>query len=262
VVPRDIDEAMHDWPFTAGEIIGRQVTAQDGRVVLQLRIDMGIIQMEVTGRPDGDRPHGYRTYLDYLRQAMDDPDGASPLAELHTMTPQQCAEADREFLQFYQRRLCWLALSEYSRAVADADHGLAFMDFVKRHSPNQPYTESHERYRPFVLFHRAQAAAACALARNDPDGAVDALREGLTRIEQAFEELGAGDRVHDDEMVQKLRAEQQRLRQLHAIEHTLHEQLEEAVAGEDYERAAEIRDRIRARQAGNGADRGGNYEMR
>ncbi len=48
------------------------------------------------------------------------------------LSEEQCAEADREFVQFYQRRLCWLALREFSHAVADADHTtLAFMDFSR-----------------------------------------------------------------------------------------------------------------------------------
>src|SRR5205807_8100917 len=32
-----------------------------------------------------------------------------------------------------------------------ADHTLAFMDFVRDHSPNEEYTEAHEQYRGFVL---------------------------------------------------------------------------------------------------------------
>ena len=248
---QDIDHALRDWPFEPGDIIARLVTAADGRVVLQLRIDMGVIQMAPSGRPDGSRPGGHTTYLDYLRHELDDPDGTSALAELNTMTPEQCADADREFAQFYQRRLAWLALREYKGAVADAEHSLALMDLVARHSPSDEYTASHEKYRAFIVFQRTEAATALALSGDDPDAAVDALTDGLERMRQVYERLGVADRMGEDDMVRNLRAERRRLRKLHRIDKTLHEQLQEAIANEDYERAARIRDRIRARRPDN-----------
>ena len=71
---------------------------------------------------------------------------------------EQCREADREFVQYYHRRLCWLAMREFSKAMHDADHTLLLMDFCRDHSPDEEWTMSHEQYRPFVLFHRTQAA--------------------------------------------------------------------------------------------------------
>lgn len=66
---RDIDEALQGWPYDPepGETVAREVKARDGRTVVQVRQELGILQMEVEGRPDGQRPHGFRTYLDYLR---------------------------------------------------------------------------------------------------------------------------------------------------------------------------------------------------
>ena len=66
---RDIDEAIQGWPFDpeTGDVIVREVRAKDGRALLQIRIELGVLQLEVSGRPDGTRPHGFVTYLDYLR---------------------------------------------------------------------------------------------------------------------------------------------------------------------------------------------------
>ena len=36
----------------------RFVAGDDGREKIQMRIDLGLIQMETTGRPDGERPGG------------------------------------------------------------------------------------------------------------------------------------------------------------------------------------------------------------
>src|SRR5262245_47115309 len=182
---RDIDDALQGWPFESesGEVLAREVRARDGRKVLQIRVELGMLQLEVEGRPDGTRPHGFATYLDYLRHRAAGrglaPGGKAPP---WTMSPEHCAEADREFVQFYHRRVAWLSLQRYARALADADHTLAMMDFVARHGPTAEYIASHERFRGLVVFHRTQAAAALALERRKPDEAIDAVHDGIDRL--------------------------------------------------------------------------------
>ena len=56
--PQDIDRLLRHWPFEAGMISARLVPAEDGREVLQMRIEMGVLQMETCGRPDGEQPGG------------------------------------------------------------------------------------------------------------------------------------------------------------------------------------------------------------
>src|SRR5262245_53315091 len=102
-----------------------------------MRVDLGVLQLEPDGRPDGTRPHGCRTYFEYLRR-RERAAGGEPFV----LDEEQCREADREFLQFYHRRVCWLALRRYAEAVADADHTLAFMDFVRDHSPSEEYAQA------------------------------------------------------------------------------------------------------------------------
>ena len=46
------------------------------------------------------------------------------------MSEEQCVELDCEFVQYYHRRMCWLALRDFALAVIDADHTLAMMDFA------------------------------------------------------------------------------------------------------------------------------------
>ena len=64
--PQHIDHLLAGWPFSAGQILVRQIQGQDGRELLQMRVDMGIIQMEISNRPDGLQPEGFDTYYDYL----------------------------------------------------------------------------------------------------------------------------------------------------------------------------------------------------
>jgi UvrB/uvrC motif len=238
---QDIDGALRDWEFKLGEVQARQVEAGDGRPVLQMRMDLGIVQMEAEGRPDGTRPNDFPTYFQYLASE-------AIKKKRFVLSEEQCQEADREFIQFYHRRICWMALGNFARAVADADHTLAFMDFVRDHSPNEEYTEAHEQYRGFVLFHRIEAAAALHVQQNRPEVAIDEILGGLEKLQAFFAAHNAEEQMEENPMVQQLRKMEKALREKHGIETTLREQLAQAVANEQYEVAAKLRDALRRRE--------------
>jgi hypothetical protein len=196
--------------------------------------------METQGRPDGATPQGFKTYLDLLL------DLERNQAEFE-MDESQCFEADREFVQYYHRRISWLRLQRYRRAVEDADHTLALMDVCRDHSPDEEWTISHEQYRPFVLFHRTQAAALAGLEESGPDKAVAEIAAGLQAIREVFADNDAEDQFDEDEMVQRLLELRDSLRKEYTANDSLRERLAEAVASEEYELAAQLRDEIARR---------------
>lgn len=234
----NIDDILHDWPYDPRGISVRLIQGEDGRDIIQMRVDLGILQLESRGRPDGTHPHGSETFYDHLLTV------ALNEGEDFVMDDDQCAEADREFVQFYHRRICWLALREFGRAVEDADHTLSLMDFCRDHSPDEQWTISHEQYRPFVLFHRTQAAAMSKLSDQGAEGAVQEINEGLERLKALFEKYEAEDQFEEDELVQRLIETRESLREQHSIGKTLQEQLADAVATEQYELAAQLRDEL------------------
>ena len=242
VVNQDIDFVLEGWDYKPGMVQARLVQARGGRQVIQMRVDLGILQIETTAKPDGTRPHGHPTYLAYMEeQARMTGKTGGPFQ----LTEEQCQEADQEFLQYYHRRICWLALRNYARAIADSDHTLALMDFVKEHSPSDEYLQAHEQYRGFVLFQRTQAAAALQVEKGSPEDAVDDIRAGLEQLRLFFAAFDMEDEMDEDGMVQHLRKVEQQLRDEYKIEATLQEQLEKAIADEDYEKAAKRGDALK-----------------
>ncbi|MBL99846.1 MAG: DNA helicase UvrBC [Rhodopirellula sp.] len=236
---RNISDILQDWDYDSQSIRARIVAGQDGEAdVLQMRVEMGIIQMAIDGRPDGIRPEGFATYLDYLLQEEISQGNEWDLND------EQCMEVDREFMQFYQRRISWLSIKEYQQVVRDADHTLALMDFCKRHSPDDGWTIVHEQYRPFVLFHRTQAAAYHQLNESTPQAAIECINDGLNTIRSIFESHDLEEHFDEDELVSQLRDIRESLRDEYSVGKTLHEQLADAIASEQYERAAEIRDQL------------------
>ncbi len=239
---RSLDRFLDQWPYEPGSVKVRIVHGDDGRDVLQMRVDMGILQMEIDGRPDGHRPHGFESYYDYLlSEELRDED--------FVLSEEQCLEVDREFVQFYHRRVCWLTLREFQRAVADADHTLAMMDLCTDHSPDEQWAVSHEQYRPYVLFHRIQAAALDKLDDQAAEAAVEELNKGLDQLRDLFEEHDAEEYFEEDDLVVRLVELRESLRDHYHVGRTLQERLQDAVAKEQYELAAKLRDELARRRA-------------
>jgi hypothetical protein len=235
-----LDSLLREWAFDPMSLSVRMVAAADSRPVIQMRIDLGVLQMETQGRPDGTTPGGFKTFLDLLLDA----ERADSEFE---MDEEQCFEADREFVQYYHRRISWLRLQRYRRAVEDADHTLALMDVCRDHSPDEEWTISHEQYRPFVLFHRTQAAALAALEEDGAEKAVAQIDEGLRQIREVFADNDAEDQFDEDEMVERLNELKDSLRKEYDAHDSLRERLAQAVASEEYELAAQLRDEIARR---------------
>src|SRR5436309_13043166 len=98
----DLNTILKDWPHENRAIKVRKVLGLDGRQKLQLRIDLGVLQMELAGRPDGMRPHGCESLLTYhdLRAAR-----AQARSENYELTLELCAELQQAGIQYYHRYL-------------------------------------------------------------------------------------------------------------------------------------------------------------
>ena len=237
----DIDRILLGWKYNPGTVAARLIKAADGREVLQMRVEMGLLQLETSKRPDGEHPSGMDTFLEYLvNSALYEGRGFE-------LGDDDCMEVDREFLQFHHRRICWLSLRKFRLAVYDADHTLMLMDFCAAHSSDNQWVASHEQYRPFVLFQRAQAAALAELDEFGPESAVEEVDKGLAQLRKLFDELQMEGAFEDDDMASQLLELKDWIRREYNIGSTLDEQLAQAVASEEYERAATLRDKI-ARQ--------------
>jgi hypothetical protein len=234
-----LDDLLHDWPFQSRTVSARLVAASDGRDVLQMRVDLGVLQMEVTGRPDGTRPGGAETLLDWLLKE------SFHQGDRFEWTEQHLDEIDREFSQFYHRRICWMAVQKFDRAAVDAGHTLALLDFLQQCPGDQDAWLEYEQLRPLALFHQAQTAALAHLESQQAEPAIETLARGLDALEPfaASEHLGS----EPQRMIDQLQQLQDWVREEYRVDRTLAEQLADAVADEQFEAAARIRDEIARR---------------
>src|SRR6266403_2673695 len=102
IMSLDLNSLLKDWPHETGAIKVRKIIGLDGREKLQLRIDLGVLQMEVAGRPDGQRPHNCESLLVYYQKRAA---RAEAKGEDYELTPEECAELQQEGIQYYHRYL-------------------------------------------------------------------------------------------------------------------------------------------------------------
>ena len=240
----DIDFILRQWPFKPGVIAARLVRAGDGREVIQMRIEMGLLQMETTGRPDGEHPGGVDTCLDWLHEL------ARVEGESFALNEEQCMEIDREFVQFYHRRICCLALRQFARAVADADYTLGADGFRGGPFAQSAMDALARAVPPVRALPPHSGGGHAGPQRAGPEAAIETINQGLEQMREVFAKFGAEEQFEQDELVGQLGAMKESLRQEYRVGKTLAEQLADAVAAEEYERAARLRDEIEQRFGG------------
>ena len=101
---KDITPVLRGWDYEPGTINVRKVSGIDGSPKLQMRQDLGLLQMEITGRPDGRRPHGYESLLEYFETQLADHRRRNQGSEdgFH-LSRNQCQSLRDEAMMYYWR---------------------------------------------------------------------------------------------------------------------------------------------------------------
>src|SRR6202049_341560 len=244
----DLNTILKDWPHENGTIKVRKIIGLDGREKLQLRIDLGVLQMEMTGRPDGQRPHNCESLLAYHQsRAL----RAEEQAEDYELSPEQCAELQQEGIQYYHRYLSLFQINDFAGVVRDTQRNLDLFDFVAEHTERDELAWTLQQFRPYVLMMNTRAKASICLGQGNFPQAIVEIERGRDAIfdffqKSNFPELAAkSSEVHFlEEWLNEVKAK----RPLSKIE-IMQREMETAIAKELYERAAELRDAIRMLEA-------------
>ncbi len=244
----DISGLLDQWPYQPGQVVVRRFKAKDGREKIQLRVDLGLLQMNVEGRPDGKRPYGHSSLLEYyrarLRKYTAAHDGSD---EGFKLKDEDCARLQLEALQYHHRYICLLQLEDHARVIRDAERNLAVFDFVAKHAENEALAWSLQQFQPQLLMVLTRARAAQALEAKDYALAIQEIEEGLEKIRTFCQEHGRGDAAETIGEVQSLENWIQEIRSQRPLSRReqLERALNEAINREDYERAAKVRDALR-----------------
>jgi hypothetical protein len=244
----DLSAVLGRWKVGRRHATVRMIRTASGERAVQVRLPLGILQMALEGRPDGRRPHGAPTLLDWHLSRLDAHRAAGGDDGSFVLSSKECAALRDEGVQVYHRYVALFALEEHELVVRDAERNLRMFDLCRDHGESPADRAALEQYRPFVLMMRARAAAAMALAAGDDRRALEAIDRSLADMRAHFEGTGQPsgfDRSNEATLLRGMRAALvPRLPTSQRAE--LEERLRRAVAAENFELAAILRDELRS----------------
>lgn len=246
----DISDLLEQWPYAAGQFNVRLITGNDGEPRIQIRLDLGMLQMHLDGRPDGKRPEGYGSLLEYFEARADGiepPAEGDPTDEQLTLDDADIRSLREEASQYYHRYMALLALEDYDGVIRDTGRNLRMLDFVVKHADKPDEAQELETFRPYIMMVRARARASRSLKDNEPKAAVLAIDEGLDALRTHFEGRGELEQFEQSNEAELLRQMKSSLLPRLPVSQTaeLRERLRAALAQENYELAAILRDELR-----------------
>lgn len=305
----DLTAILNDWPHEPGKISARLLEGPDGLELIQVRIDLGILQMHADGRPDGQRPNGFESLLDYFEDraavAHDNDDLMEPGQDLtdsgllpppgesrgdsyehregksrkgsrrdpeieddaappersptrgeggeqderpFTLTAEDCAQIRDEAAQYVQRCIACMAVDEYARALRDAARNLRAISLCASLARDDADRQALEPYRGQLLVLKTKALAAMAMGAEETNAAIYVIDEGLETLRRWFTDRGAPKAFEDSAEVEALREMRVALapaKPAVSQRSELQRRLQEAIAAENYELAAILRDELR-----------------
>ena len=250
---KDLSSIIEGWDFDPGDICARKIAGVDGPEKLQVRLDLGLLQMELKGRPDGSRFRGHETVLHYYRNRLHGHEDQHGSDGGFRLGGKACSRLWQERVQYYHRYICLLRLEDYKGVVCDTAHDLAIFDLVNRYADDDKAKLSFEQYRPYVIMIHSRAEGEICLKRGNYEGAIQAASNGIDKIRSFFEAFGDPELIEASEELQALEAwgEELRNHRPKSMKQQLSQRLTEAIAEEKYEQAARIRDRLQGLEGAN-----------
>jgi hypothetical protein len=241
----DLNDLLRDWPYEPGQLKVRKILGSDDKEKLQLRIDLGVIQMETTGRPDGLRPHGCESLLDYYQERYRI---ARKKSEPFVLNAEDIGELQQEGIQYYHRYISFFHLGDFLAVIRDTQRNLEMFAFVEQHAEREELSETVIQFTPYVLMMNVRAVASIDVEREDYAVAVQQIEQGMDKIRAFYTEQGMTEAQENSPELGFLAEwlEEVRARQPVTKLERLQREMDQAIASEAYERAAELRDAIRA----------------
>jgi hypothetical protein len=245
---KDISPLLRGWDYETGSINVRKILGLDGAPKLQMRLDLGVLQMEMTGRPDGVRPHGCESLLEYFEGQLKEHRRINGTELGFHLTRRQCAQLREEAGMYYHRYLGLFVLEDFTSVVRDTARNIRVLDLCSRYAVDDEDRLILEQYRPYITMMNTRAQASIEYRAEQFGLALRTVQRGLRRIRQFLRKFDQEEIFSDSSEVRALKRMARDIRKklpknpIKQLQMKLHN----AVRKEAYEEAAVLRDQIEA----------------
>ncbi len=245
---KDLRKIMEGWPYEPGQVSVRVIRGEDSRPKIQMRVDLGILQMEVDGRPDGQKPHNYDSLLDYQKKRREKYHTANGSDLGFMLDPDECRDLRDEAYQYYQRYLANFVLEDYKAVARDTMHNLETLEFCVTFAAEDDDRYAMEVYRPYLLMMHSQSLALVAMKRRSYREALRHVESGLRAIRTFFKQTHQSKAYRISAEARILKALRRDIKSHLPVDRAqqLRKKLSRAIQNERYEEAAQLRDELNA----------------
>ncbi len=243
----DLQPALRDWPYESEKISVRKILGTDGAVRIQMRVELGILQMEAEGRPDGDKPNGCDSLLAYFRKRLTRHEQQNGTTLGCGLSSQECYSLRAEASLYYRRYIAFFVLEEYAEVIRDTSHSLAIFDLCRDNALAPEDRTMLEEFRPYVLMMDARGRAYQAIEAGEAASALAHVNRGMMHIKTHFEELGQHDAIDNSEELRILKSLGKKLSEQVPQDSLIvtRKALRNAIEQERFEEAARLRDTLK-----------------
>jgi tetratricopeptide (TPR) repeat protein len=244
----DISDLLSSWEYQAGQIVVRRFQGKDGKEKIQLRVDLGLLQMNAFGRPDGKQPFGHESLFEHYKARLnkheEEHQGSD---EDFKLDAEDCSKLQQEAIQFHHRYICLFQLKDYAGVIRDTERNINVFDFVEQYAEARELAWSVMQLRPQLLMMQVRAKATVAQEAGEHAKAIEAIQTGIDELKAFYAKLERPELAEQSGEVQSLEAYLEEIRSTRPLteRERLEKALEEAIRREDYEKAAHYRDKLR-----------------
>ena len=243
----DLTNFLRKWDYQPGELRVRRLKGRDGRQKIQLRVDLGVLQMEAEGRPDGKRPMGHDSWLQFYQSRLGEHIAEHGDDDGFELKSEDCQRLQQEAIQYYHRYICLFQLGDHGGVLRDTERNLEVFSLLEEFAAVPEVGAALAVFKPQVLLMRTRAQGALALEADDPRGAVRAIEAGVEALRSLYRDQEQSEMAEQATEVKMLESWLQELRPHlpRSTRERLETELNQAIAREDYEKAAELRDALK-----------------
>ncbi|MDH5173981.1 MAG: UvrB/UvrC motif-containing protein [Elusimicrobiota bacterium] len=240
----DISEVLQEWEYNRLNNI-RKIKGKDGKEKIQIRLPLGIEQFEVDGRPDGKRPYGKESLLEYYKAKVE-VHKKKGTDEGFGLTIEDCSRLYEEGLLYYYRYVLFFQLKDYERLVRDTERNIEYFDFVNKYAIEEEDKLALQQYRPYIIRMNILGKGLAHLEIKEYEKALKELQEGIRTMESLSDMENATFTYEKGRSLSILRGMVKEIlgKRPPSEKDKLQKKLQVAIEQENYERAAQLRDII------------------
>ena len=243
----DLTDLLAGWPLEPGRINARKIIGADKKPKLQVRIDLGVLQMEYDGRPDGQRPEGYDSLLALQNHRKQQYTIGSKSSTGFVLSRDECRALREEAMQYYHRYIALFPLEDFPNVIRDTNHILEIFELCRACGPNDEDKRALDPFRNAAVTMNSRAEAEMAIQAGLSREAMAALNRGLEELHIIYQETDRLSNYEHSHEVLLLRGMREMLvpKRPASQRAELQERIQAAIERENYELAAILRDELR-----------------